>query len=270
MTAPFPPGSVVFVGAGPGAPDLLTVRAVRAIEAADLLVYADSLVHQDVAALARPDAEVIGSSGLTLEQVTARVVDAARAGRLVVRLQSGDPSVYGAMHEQMVLLAQAGVPYSVIPGVSSAFAAAAVLGAELTVPNVSQTVIMTRVPSRTTTVPGVEAVESLAAHGGTMVVFLSVGAIDRVVARLLEAGRAPETPAAVVYRVTWEDEQVIRGTLADIAAKSRAAHLTKQALILVGDAIDPNIIEHAAAERSHLYDPAYTHSFRVAARSAGS
>ena len=164
---------VVFVGAGPGDPDLLTIRGRRIIEQADLVVWADSLVHPGVAALARPDAEVIGSSTLTLEEISRRTVEAARAGKLVARVQSGDPAVYGAMHEQMVLLDAAEVPYAVVPGVSSVFAAAAALDAELTVPEVAQTVILTRLPSRTT-IPEQEQLRAMAAHGGTIALFLTI------------------------------------------------------------------------------------------------
>ena len=255
-------GIVSFVGAGPGDPDLLTVRARRVIERADLIIYADSLVHPGVSALARPDAEVLGSSGLGLEEIVQRMTLATREGKLVARVQSGDPAIYGAVHEQMTRLDAAGVRYEVVPGVSSAFAAAAALGCELTVPDVSQTVIFTRVPSRTTA-PERERLREMARLGGTLVIFLSIHVIDRVVAELLAGGLAPETPAAVVYRVTWEDELVLRGTLTDIAAQAHAHHLTRQALILVGPAIGPRFRELAAAHRSHLYREDYSHLFRV-------
>ena len=256
-------GMVVFVGAGPGDPDLLTIRGRQVIEQADLVVWADSLVHPGVAALARPDAETIGSSTMTLEQTSERIIAAARAGKLVARVQSGDPSVYGAMHEQMVLLEAASVDYAVVPGVSAVFAAAAALNAELTVPDVAQTVILTRLPSRTT-IPEQEKLRAMAAHGGTIALFLTVTAIDRAVAELIAGGYAPETPAAVLHRVSWEDETILRGTLADIAAASRAAGFTRQALILVGRAIDPELRRLAVANRSNLYDPTYSHVFRLA------
>ena len=259
----FRPGMIVFVGAGPGDPELLTLRGRAVIEQADLVVYADSLVHPGIAAFARPGAEVVGSSSRTLEQISELMIDAARAGKLVARVQSGDPSLYGAVHEQMVRLDEAAVPYAVVPGVSSAFAAAAALNAELTVPDVAQTVIFTRLPSRTT-IPEAERLREMAAHRGTLVIFLSVNVVERVVAELLAGGYGPDTPAAVLHRVTWEDERIVRGTLADIAALARAAGWTKQAIILVGRALDPAIRQIVAAERSNLYDPAYSHSFRLA------
>jgi precorrin-4 C11-methyltransferase len=256
-------GMVVFVGAGPGDPELLTIRGRRIIEQADLVVWADSLVHPGVAALARPDAEVIGSSTLNLEEISRRMIETARDGKLVARVQSGDPAIYGAMHEQMVLLDAAEVPYAVVPGVSAVFAAAAALDAELTVPDVAQTVIMTRLPSRTT-IPEQEQLRAMAAHGGTVVLFLTISVIERAVAELIAGGYAEDTPAAVLHRVSWEDERIIRGTLADVAAASRAAGLTRQALILVGRAIDPELRRVAAANRSNLYDPTYSHVFRLA------
>jgi precorrin-4 C11-methyltransferase len=256
-------GMVVFVGAGPGDPDLLTVRARDVIERADLVIWADSLVHPGVAALARPGAEVLGSSGMSLAPITERMIAAAKAGKLVARVQSGDPAVYGAMHEQMVLLDAASVPYAVVPGVSAVFAAAAALNAELTVPDVAQTVILTRLPSRTT-IPEREQLRAMAAHGGTICLFLSITVIERVVSELIAGGYAPDTPAAVLHRVSWEDETIIRGTLADIAAPARAAGLKRQALILVGRALDPHLRSVAASHRSNLYDPTYSHVFRLA------
>ena len=256
-------GKVYFLGAGPGDPDLLTVKARRILERADLVIYADSLVHPSLRALARPGAEVLGSSALALGEIAARMIAAAEQGKLVARVQSGDPAVYGAMHEQMARLDRAGVPYEVVPGVSSAFAAAAALRSELTVPDVAQTVIFTRVPSRTSA-PERERLREMARLGGTLVIFLSIHVVDRVVAELLQGGLAADTPAAVVYRVTWEDEQILRGTLADIAAQVHARHLTRQALILVGPAVGREVREVAAAHRSHLYHEEYSHGFRAA------
>ncbi len=256
-------GMVVFVGAGPGDPDLLTIRARAVIEQADMVIWADSLVHPGVAALARPDAEVLGSSSMSLEPITERMIAAARDGKLVARVQSGDPAIYGAMHEQMAILDDAGVPYAVVPGVSAVFAAAAALNAELTVPNVAQTVILTRLPSRTT-IPEQEQLRAMAAHGGTVCLFLSITVIERVVSELMAGGYSADTPVAVLHRVSWEDETIIRGTLADIAAVARAAGLKRQALILVGRAIDPRVRSLASSHRSNLYDPTYSHVFRLA------
>ena len=258
------PGVVYFIGAGPGDPELLTIKATRLIGQADLVVWADSLVHPDVVALARPGAEVVGSAALTLEQITQLLVEASRAGKTIARLQSGDPSVYGALHEQLVALDQAGVAYEIVPGVSSAFAAAARLHNELTVPGLAQTVIFTRLANRTTTVPANERLRELARHGATLVIFLSASVVEQVVDELTAGGYPPDCPAAVVYRVSWPDEQIIRGSLADIAPAARAARLTKQALILVGPALDPCLRELHAANRSHLYRADYTHLFRKA------
>lgn len=265
MTAEMRPGVVYFIGAGPGDPDLLTVKAHRLIQQADVVVWADSLVHPGVAALASAAADVLGSSSLTLEDITERLISAARAGLRIARVQSGDPSLYGAIHEQQVILEREGIPYEIVPGVSSAFAAAARLNAELTVPHVAQTVIFTRVANRTSTVPENERLRDLARHGATLVLFLSASVVERVVEELLDGGCSPDTPSAIVYRVTWEDEQVIRAPLSEIAVASRRARLTKQALILVGPAIDPALRQARAAEhRSHLYRPDHTHLFRKA------
>lgn len=255
-------GHVYFIGAGPGAPDLLTLRAKAAIEAADLVIYADSLIDPTVCLFAQEEAEILGSSSLTLEQIVERMVAAARAGKVVARLQSGDPSIYGAIQEQMVRLDEAKIPWSIVPGVSSAFAAAAALGIELTVPEVAQTVILSRISGRASPVPPTEELRGLAAHGATLVLFLSIAHIVRVVQELLAGGYPPETPAAVAYRVSWPDEMILRGTLADIRAQVRKAGLTRQALILVGPALAGS--GAADGRRSQLYSGDYTHLFRNA------
>ncbi|MGI8553223.1 MAG: precorrin-4 C(11)-methyltransferase [Dehalococcoidia bacterium] len=260
-------GTVSFVGAGPGAPDLLTIRGRERIAQADLLIYADSLVHPGVAACAADGAEVIGSASLTLEETTARMLSAVRNGKYVVRVQSGDPSVYGAMHEQLTILEQEGVPYEIVPGVSSAFAAAAALHTELTVPDISQTVILTRMAGRTTLPPG-ESMRDLARHGASLVIFLSIPMIERVVEELREGGYPAGTPAAVVYRVTWEEELILRGTLDDIAAKAKAAKVQLQALILVGPVLDESLRQREAHHRSNLYNPSFTQRHRHATAGA--
>jgi precorrin-4 C11-methyltransferase len=206
---------------------------------------------------------VVGSAALTLEEVWERIQAACRAGQVVARVHSGDPSLYGALHEQLVRLEAAGIAYEIVPGVSSAFAAAAVLGAELTIPGLAQTVIFTRRPNRTAR-PTNEDLRALAAHGATLVLFLSVASMRAVVADLLAGGYGPETPAAVVYRATWEDQVVLRGTLATIAGQVRAARLTRQALILVGPALAPALRQVAADRRSHLYSGQFSHLFRQA------
>ena len=255
------PGTVYFVGAGPGAPDLITVRGRAIIEQADLVLYADSLVQASVAELARkPEARIVGSADLHLAQIIDLMAATAQAGGVVARVHTGDPALYGAIHEQMRLLDQRTIPYTVVPGVSAAFAAAARLGVELTVPEVTQTVILSRVAGRTS-VPERESLKSLAAHGASLALYLSVDQIEQVVADLLAGGvYTLQTPVAVVYRATWPDEQVITGTLADIAAAVRAVGFTKHALIMVGSALRPG----DAAAQSRLYDATFAHGYRGA------
>ena len=266
------PGKVYIVGGGPGDPELLTLKAKRIIETADVVIYADSLVHPSVVDFARPGAEVHGSKTLTLPQIMHLMVTAVRQGKTVARVQSGDPSIYGAVFEQMRLLNQEGIDFEIVPGVSSAFAAAAVLKAELTVPEVSQTVIMTRAEGRISLPPG-EQLQDLANHGCTLVIFLSITRVPRIVRELTGAGYARNTPVAVVYRVGWPEEKVIRGTLADIARKVREAKITLQALILVGPALDETLtsIDPRQAEEvatSHLYSQDYTHLYRTSEKRA--
>ena len=258
-------GKVYFIGGGPGDPELLTLKAKRAIESADVVIYADSLVHPSIAGFAKPTAEVHGSKGLTLPEIMGLTVEAVNQGKTVARVQSGDPAIYGAILEQMRVLEREAIDYEIIPGVSSAFAAAALLKAELTVPELSQTVIMTRAEGRIS-MPPREQLRGLAAHGCTMVIFLSITRTSRIVRELRSAGYPRETPVAVVYRVGWPDQQVIRGTLADIVAKVREAKITLQALILVGPALDPSLrLPGPPSETpvvSHLYSDGYTHLYR--------
>ena len=254
-------GTVYFIGAGPGAVDLITLRGHAHIGAADLILLADSLIDPAIAGHARPDARIVGSSTMSLDELIPLMVEASARGEVVVRLQSGDPTVYGAIHEQMAALRTANVPFEIIPGVSSAFAAAAALGVELTVPSVAQTVILSRAPGRASRVPESESLRSLAAHGATLVLFLSAGIIDRAVADLIEGGYAAKTPAAIAYRVSWEDEQLIRCALADVPAAMRDAGITRTALVLVGAALGSS--EAVAAARSRLYDAAYGHRYRA-------
>ena len=265
-------GKVYIVGGGPGDPELLTLKAKRIIETADVVIYADSLVHPSVVDFARPGAEVHGSKTLTLLQIMDLMVKAVKQGKTVARVQSGDPSIYGAVFEQMRLLNQEGIDFEIIPGVSSAFAAAAVLKAELTVPEVSQTVIMTRAEGRISLPPG-ERLEDLATHGCTLVIFLSITRVPRIVRELTGAGYAKDTPVAVVYRVGWPEEKVIRGTLANIARKVREAKITLQALILVGPALDESLTSVSPGQdeevaTSHLYSQDYTHLYRTSEKRA--
>ena len=252
--------SVYFIGAGPGALDLLTVRAWRILRESDLILYADSLVNPEIAGLAKPGAEVVGSSGMTLEEIVARMVDASLAGRLVARVHSGDPSIYGAIREQMVALAAAGVRYALVPGVTSLFGAAAALGVELTVPEVSQTVIMTRAEGRTS-VPEGQGLRDLAGHRATMAIFLSAGMVEQVAEELLCGGYPADTPAAVIYRATWPNQRILRGTISNIAEATRAAGIRRQALILVGEALRPSD-DGPDFAASRLYSRDFQHGYR--------
>ena len=258
-------GKVYIVGGGPGDPELLTLKAKRIIESADVVIYANSLVHPSVVEFARPGAEVHGSQSLSLDEIMDLVIEAVGRGKTVARIQSGDPAIYGAILEQMRVLEREGIDYEIVPGVSSAFAAAACLKVELTAPEVSQTVIMTRAEGRIP-MPSGEQLRELAAHGCTLVIFLSIPRMARIARELRSAGYPKDTPVAVVYRVGWPDEKVIRGTLADIATKVRAAKITRQALILVGKVLDPALRQPDPSgdtqASSHLYSKDYTHLYR--------
>lgn len=259
-------GKVYIIGAGPGDPELLTLKAKRIIDDADVIIYADSLVPEEIAGYAKPGAAVYGSKEMALPEIMQVTLQAVSEGKTVARIQSGDPSLYGATLEQMRILEREGVDYEIIPGVSAAFAAAAVLKSELTVPEVSQTVIMTRAEGRVPMPEGEDLVD-LARHGSTLIIFLSVTRMFRIANQLQEAGYPADTPVAVAYRVGWPDQQIIRGTLTDIAQKVRDAKITLQALIIVGKAVDPNLLDPESDERvavSHLYSDEYTHLYRRA------
>ena len=248
---------VFFVGAGPGDPELLTLKGRRLLDEAELVVYAGSLVNPELLVGIR--AECHDSAGLDLAAITALLVPACRADKVVVRLHTGDPSMYGAIREQMRELERAGVPFEVVPGVSSVFAAAAALKSELTLPEITQTLVLTRMAGRTP-MPEREALPKLAAIGGSMAIFLSVNMMDRVSADLLAGGvYAKDTPVAVVSRASWPDERVLRGTIADIADKVRAAGIVKTAMILVGPALSEMSDAEAA---SRLYAADFAHGYR--------
>lgn len=250
---------IYFVGAGSGAPDLITVRGARLLSEADVIVYAGSLVNPALLDYKKDGCEVYNSAKMTLEEVIAVMAPAAKAGKTVVRLHTGDPCVYGAHREQMDELDKRGIPYEVCPGVSSFCGAAAALKAEYTLPNVSQSVILTRMEGRTP-VPEKEQIEAFAAHGATMVIFLSAGQLPRLSERLIAGGYAPDTPAAIVYKATWPDEKVVRTTVADLAEAGAREGITKTALITVGGFLGTKY------ERSKLYDPTFTTEFREASR----
>jgi len=250
---------VVFVGAGPGAPDLITLRGKEALDAADVIVYAGSLVNPRLLDWAPEGCEIHNSAAMTLEQVMNVMLPAARAGKRVVRLHTGDPSLYGAIREQIDLLKAAGIPFQVVPGVSSFCAAAASLGAEYTLPGVSQSLIITRAAGRTP-VPEKEEISSLAAHGASMAIFLSTGLLDSLSGRLIEGGYAPDSPAALVYKASWPDEQFFLTTVSALAETAKRENITKTALVLVGGFLGDQY------NRSLLYDPGFTHEFREAER----
>lgn len=254
-------GHVSFVGAGPGAADLLTLRAVRVLAAADIVIWARSLVDPAVLEHARPGAETIASDDRTLEDIVAVYARAAAEGLRVARVQSGDPTLYGAIGEQIEACRRLGLAYEIVPGVSSVAAAAAALGQELTTPDVSQTLILTRRAVRTT-MPENERLVELARHGTTIVLFLSVRRPRELQRDLLEGGYAPAAPCAVVYRASWPDELIVRCRLQELATEIRAARITTQALVVIGPALD----EERDAGRSHVYDPGYGHRFRPLGR----
>ena len=211
-------GKVYIVGAGPGDPELLTLKAKRIIESADVIIFADSLVPPEIVAFAKEGAQVVGSKELNLDEIMDLELSSVSEGKIVARVQSGDPAIYGAILEQMRILEENDVDFEIVPGVSAAFAAAAVLKSELTVPEKAQTIIMTRMEGRVA-MPEGEQLRDLASHGCTMVIFLSITRMTKVVRELTSSGYTEDTPVAVVYRVGWSDELVIRGTLKDIAAK---------------------------------------------------
>lgn len=248
-----------FVGAGSGAPDLITVRGARLIAGADVILYAGSLVNPALLEEKKESCTVYNSASLTLEQVLSIMLEADRAGQSVVRLHTGDPAIYGAIREQMDALDEVGVDYDVTPGVSAFSGAAAALKAEYTLPGVSQTVIITRAEGRTP-VPEGERLRELARHGSTLVLFLSTGLLEKVEAELAEGGLAPDTPAAIVYKATWPEEQVFRCTVSTLAETARANHITKTALITVGHFLGDRY------ERSRLYDPQFSHGFRESSK----
>lgn len=258
------PGTVYFIGAGPGAPDLISVRGASILAAADLILYADSLVEASILRWSRnPQVRIERSSGLHLEQILALMVETAQRGGVVARVHSGDPALYGAIHEQMAHLDDLAIPYEIVPGITAAFAAAARLKCELTIPDVVQTVIFTRTAGRTA-MPPHEDLRHLAASRASLAIYLSVTRMGQVVADLRAGGYPAETPVAVLHRVTWPDESYVVGTLADITEKVRAAGYTRQALILVSPALDPALKSREGRTTSHLYDKTYTHRFRRA------
>lgn len=245
---------VYFIGAGPGDPELLTIKGRRLIDEADVIIYAGSLVNPDVLKGVKETARIYNSASMNLEEVIGVMSEAEAQGQQVVRVHTGDPAVYGAHREQMDALDKLGIDYEVIPGVSSFLAAAAALKKEYTLPGVTQTVILTRMEGRTP-MPELEKLEDLAKHQATMIVFLSVGQIGPLTEKLMTS-YPPETPAAVVYKASWEDQIIVTGTLTDIAQKVTDAGICKTALTVVGNFLGSEY------DLSCLYNKHFTHEFR--------
>jgi precorrin-4/cobalt-precorrin-4 C11-methyltransferase len=248
-----------FVGAGPGAPDLITVRGARLLGQADVVVYAGSLVNPELLDLCKDGCALHDSSGMTLAQIVDVMAKADAESRTCVRLHTGDPSLYGAVREQVEALRARGIAFDMVPGVSSFLGAAASLATELTSPEVSQSVILTRAAGRTP-VPAAENLAGLASHGCTMVVFLSAGRLQEVQDELLAGGYEQDTPAAIVYKATWPDELVCRCSVSTLAECGAKNHISKTALIVVGEALGD------LRAQSKLYDPTFSHGFRASHR----
>ncbi len=247
-----------FVGAGCGASDLITLRGMRLIEEADVIIYAGSLVNPELLSRKKAGCTVYNSAKMTLEEVLAVMRQAEAEGKTTVRLHTGDPCLYGAIREQMDLLDSWGIGYDYCPGVSSFCGAAAALNMEYTLPDLSQSVVITRMAGRTP-VPERESIRSFAAHRATMVIFLSAGLLDRVEEELLAGGYPADTPAAIVYKASWPDERTFRCTVGTLAACARDNQVTKTALIIVGDAV-----AQSGYRRSDLYRPGFATGFRPA------
>lgn len=245
---------VYFIGAGPGDPELLTIKGKRLIDSADVIIYAGSLVNEKVLEGRKEDAVVYNSAYMTLPEVIEVVKQAKAKGQTVARVHTGDPSIYGAVREQMDALDRLGIAYEVIPGVSSFLAAAASMKKEYTLPGVSQTVILSRLEGRTP-VPEKEKILSLAKHHATMIIFLSIGKIE-ILVQLLSESYEKDTPVAVVYKASWPEEKIVYGTLETIAEKVKAAGITKTALIVVGDFLGDRY------ELSKLYDRNFETEYR--------
>lgn len=247
---------VYFVGAGSGAPDLITVRGQKLLQQADVVIYAGSLVNPALLEETKQDCEIFNSAEMTLEEVIDVMKEAHSQGKMVVRLHTGDPCIYGAVREQMDMLEQEEIPYESCPGVSSFCGAASALNLEYTLPDVSQSVIITRMAGRTP-VPEREEIASFAVHHATMVIFLSTGMLPKLQERLTAGGYEPETPAAIVYKATWQEEEKYICTVSTLAQTAQEHNITKTALIIVGD-----VVTHSNYRRSDLYHPQFETEFR--------
>ncbi len=249
---------VYFVGAGPGAADLITVRGMKLIEQADVVIYAGSLVNPELLGYAREDAEIFNSACMTLEQVVDVMEKAVSEGKTVCRLHTGDPSLYGAVREQMDALSELNISYETCPGVTAAFGAAAALDLEYTLPGITQSLVLTRMAGRTE-VPEKESIESFAAHGASMVIYLSAGMLDELARRLIAGGYDPRTPAAIVYKATWPEEQILRCQVRDLDETAGKYGIRKTALVIVGGALS-----QSGYQKSKLYDKTFDTEFRKA------
>jgi precorrin-4/cobalt-precorrin-4 C11-methyltransferase len=247
---------VVIIGAGPGDPELITLKGKKWLEKADVVIYSGSLLNPEILKYTKPDAELYDSAAMNREEVFKVMADSVKAGKLVARVHDGDPSFFGAIQEQMDFLDKEKIKYLRIPGVSCLQGGAASLNRELTLPNISQTVIITR-PEGRTPVPEAESIRELAKHQATMVIFLGAQHIGTVIDELGKGGYPRDTPVSVVYKATWPDQKIVKGTLNDIVEKVKAAGITKTALIFVGKVLNPSAYDY-----SKLYDPAFTHGFR--------
>ena len=246
---------IYIVGAGPGAEDLITIRGVELLKKADTIIYAGSLVNPGLLKYSKENCSIHDSAKMTLEEVISVMEEDDGPNKIIVRLHTGDPCIYGAIREQMDILDSKGMEYEYVPGVSSFIGAASALKAEYTLPNVSQTVILTRMAGRTP-VPEKEEIESLAAHQATMIIFLTSTMLKELSRRLIEGGYSPDTPAAIVYKATWPDQKVIRTTVENIAVEAEKEGINKMALICVGNFLGNDY------DRSKLYHPEFTHLFR--------
>ena len=257
---PAPSNPVIFCGAGPGDPDLITVKGQQALAAADLVVYAGSLVPEALLKWTGPACRRLSSAGMHLEEMIDAMAAAWQAGQQVVRLHTGDPSLYGAIFEQMAKLRERKIPYAVIPGVTAAFAAAAALGVEYTLPEVSQTLILTRMAGRTP-VPQAESLASLAAHRATMAIYLSISMVEEMT-RILSEAYGPDGACAVVYRASQPEQKIVWTTTGQLAATVKKEQITRTALVVVGRVLDVSV--ETLVHQSRLYDRHFAHGFRSA------
>ncbi|WP_096201118.1 precorrin-4 C(11)-methyltransferase [Bacillus sp. FJAT-45350] len=258
---------VYIVGSGPGDPDLITVKGLKILRNADVILYTDSLVNPVLMEEAKPEATVLKSAGMSLDEIVECVEGYIKEGKSVARMHTGDPAIYGAILEQMVRFKEKGIDYEIIPGVSSVFASAAAAGVELTVPDLTQTVILTRAEGRTP-MPDKEKLYDLAKHQCTVCLFLSATLIKKVVKEFYQAGWREEDSVVVVYRASWPDEKVVRTTLAELDDTMRKEGIRKQAMVIISKAVNPDLLTDRQYE-SKLYDKSFTHGYRKGEPSHG-